>query len=130
MEKWAKYYPQPLAELIAVVTQPFDDDDITLADATVEAHKAARREVRELFSQDEPGPTGGQIETPLSAIASRLLNVLRADEAASLAAERLTAAVSLVGDVPLVHQQVIAEDLVVPEAARRLDGEVPFAMWR
>ncbi|MBJ8348848.1 hypothetical protein [Antrihabitans sp. YC2-6] len=32
---WARYYPQPLANLIAVVGEPFDNDDLTLAAQTV-----------------------------------------------------------------------------------------------
>jgi dsRNA-specific ribonuclease len=129
-DSWAAYYPQPLAELIAVVTQPFDDDDTALAGATVEAHKGARREVRQLFPPGEGRPSGGQIEAPLCEIACRLFEVLRADEAASLSAERLSSAIALLGDVVPVRSVVLADDLVVPEVARRLDSEVPFAMWR
>jgi hypothetical protein len=129
-EKWAKVYPQPLAELIGVVRQPFDDDDTALADATVEAQTIARRGVRELFRRDEPRPPGGQIEGPLREIACQLLDVLRADAAAALSAERLTLAIALLGDVTPIRRQTVTEELVVPEAVKRLDGDVPFAMWR
>jgi hypothetical protein len=128
--KWAGVYPRPLAELIAVVTQPFDDDESALADASVEARKAARREVRALFGQGEERPSGGQIEAPLCEIASRLLDALRDDVAASLSAERLTLAILLLGDVAPIGREVVTEDLVVPEAVRRFDRDVPFAMWR
>lgn len=131
-KSWAKFYPQPLAELIAVVTQPFDHDDTTISEAAVEAWKIARRAVRELFprGEGELRPPGGQIEAPLLGIASQFLSVLRADKAASLAAERLTSAIALLGDVTLVRRKVVAEELVVPEVAKRFDGDVPFAMWR
>lgn len=130
-DKWGRYYPQPLAELIAVVVQPLDDDDTALAEVTVEARKAARREVKELFALNQARPSGGQIEAPLREIAIGLLDVIQANEGASLPAERLALAIAQLGDVgPTRGRRVVGDELVVPEAAKRLEGDVPFAMWR
>ncbi|KAA8946765.1 hypothetical protein, partial [Mycobacterium sp.] len=115
VEAWSKHYPRPLAELIAVIAQPFDDDEITIADATVEAQKVAKRKMRELFARDEVRPSGGQIEAPLRDIARRLLDVLRADGAASLCAERLDHAISLLNGVAPARREVVTGDLVIPE---------------
>lgn len=129
-EAWAKHYPQPLAELIAVVVQPFDDDDTTLEDATVEAQKDARRMLRQLFPSDGTAPSGGQIEGPLSDIARRLVDCLQMDQAASLAAARLSSAIELLGGMSPMQRAAIVDELVVPDAVKRFDSAVPFAMWR
>jgi hypothetical protein len=129
-EAWAKHYPLPIAELIAVVVEPFDDDDTTLEVATLEAKQDARREVRQLFPRDGTPPSGGQIEASLCDIASRLVERLRSDEAASLAAARLSSAIALLGDVSPMQRAAVINELVVPDSVKRLDRAVPFAMWR
>lgn len=130
-QMWGEHYPQPLAELIAVVTRPFDADDVALDAASVEAHKVARHEVKALFAGVPGRPSGGKIEGPLHDIARRLLSALQEDEAALLSADRLSSAISHLGDAgsPMPRQET-RNELIVPESAKKFDAEVPFAMWR
>jgi hypothetical protein len=129
---WAEHYPRPLAELISVVTQPFDDDDVALAPITIQEHKVARRELRGIFPRDGKArrPSGGEIEGPLLSIAHRLLKTLRVDATASLAADRLDLALRHLDGVAIIEKNIGDEDLVVPEIAERLADDVPFGMWR
>jgi len=130
---WAEHYPRPLAELIAVLTQPFDDDDDALSMLTVQEHKAARSALRGLFPRGAKArrPSGGEIEGPLLKITHRLLKATREDGSASLAADRLELALRhLDGVARLQKETEEEEDLVVPEIAERLAEDVPFGMWR
>lgn len=127
---WSQHYPQPLAELIAVIAMPFDGDEVSRTETIVEAHKVARREVKGMFAVGGARPSGGQIEASLHDIACRLLDALKSDEAMTLAAERLKSAIVCLGDIAPTRRSGVSNDLVVPDDVRRLDRDVPFAMWR
>jgi hypothetical protein len=129
VETFASHFPRPIAELVAAVAHPFDDAD-GLEEATLQAHKVARRQVRELFAHEDSLPSGGEIEARLCEIARGLLDTLERDRAAAPAARRVSNALSHLGDVTLTSSHAAASELVAPESARRLDTSVPFAMWR
>ena len=128
-ETFAKHYPRPVAELIAAVAQPFDSFR-EINDASFRAQKAARQEVRALFPLNSPFPPGGEVETCLCSVAKRLLDTLEDDAASGLAAARIRNALAHLTDAMLTPARCIADELVVPKAAKQLDGTVPFAMWR
>lgn len=128
-ETFARHYPRPLAELIAAIVHPFDDLQ-GLYDTSLQAHRAARHELRAIFAPDKQLPSGGEIEAQLCQIANRLFATLRDDAAAELAATRIANALAQLGDAALIPTPIVADDLVAPASTEQFNGTIPFGMWR